>query len=228
MLGLKTKINGFRIILPKDFLLPEIDEKYTKIIVQKKGFFNSAIDLLNESIQRVELFGFNNAALQQIQPTSGLPVLDENRYLENKFAHGVSEFNYRAAINPLMLIDKTFSIEFRHIAGFLNYFMVFENFCYLYSRDINEDELCRHIPVEVYDEHGAIYCRLHILDPIINGLDMIAFDNTQPLSTAMTFKLEFKYSNFEIEFVDTSLKSDIFSIDDYDNEGTEQYDIDCR
>ena len=231
MLGLRTRQNGYKLLLPKNFLLPQIEEKYSKVLRQKKGFYNSAIDFLNESIQRVELFGFTGAAEQQLQTGTGTPMLDMSRIEENKFQYPAYEYDYRSAINPMMLIDKTFSIEFRHMAGFLNYLMVFENFWYQYSRDFKEIDLCRRIPVEIYDEHGVVYCRFIILDPVLNGMDMLAFDYTQPLPNAMTFKVEFKYSTFEIEFLDMALKSDEFSTEDlYINESNNNINItdNCR
>ena len=231
MLGLRTRQNGYRIILPKNFLLPEIEEKYSNILRQKKGFFNSAIDYLNESIQRVELFGFSEAAEQQMQTGTGWPQLDYTRIEENNFQYPGSEYNYRSSISPMMLIDKTFNIEFRHQAGFLNYFMVFENFWYTFSRDFKELDLCREIPVEIYDEHGVIYCKVTIKDPVLNGMDMLAFDYTQPIPTAMTFKVEFKYSNFNIDFIDPALQSDTYTIDDMNIEGNNNDNINilnCR
>lgn len=231
MLGLPTRQNNFRILLPKNYLMPEIDEKYSLILRQKKSFFNNAIDFLNESIQRIELFGFTNAAEQQLQTMSGVPLLDETRIKENKFAYPGSEYNYRSAINPVLLIDKTFNIEFRHVAGFLNYFMVFENFWYQYSRDYKSADLCREFQAEVFDEHGVLYARILIMDPVINGMDMIAFDYTAAVPSSMTFKVEYKYSNFDIEFLNPALESDRYTIDDMDESNLDESSgniLNCR
>jgi hypothetical protein len=39
------------------------------------------------------------------------------------------------------------------------------------------------------------------MDPIINGMDMLDFDYTQPIAQSGTFKVEFKYSNFDYQFI---------------------------
>jgi hypothetical protein len=37
--------------------------------------------------------------------------------------------------------------------------------------------------------------------PIINGIDMLSFDYTQPIAQSQTFQVVFKYSNFDYQFV---------------------------
>ena len=36
----------------------------------------------------------------------------------------------------------------------------------------------------------------------MNGMDMISFDYSQPITNMSTFRVEFKYSNFDFEFPD--------------------------
>ena len=50
MFGLKGRQDGFRLLLPKDFICPEIEEKYTKVLTERRGFYVKPIDFLNETI----------------------------------------------------------------------------------------------------------------------------------------------------------------------------------
>lgn len=200
MLALGNIKNGARILFPKDFLHPTIEKKYTPILKRKHGFFITPIDFINESITSVDVLGFNNATVVQQQPGIGFPITKPERVRENEFQHTVSEYTYRSETSPLNLIDKTLNVNFRHTLGYLNYIILFENFWYIYARDTSYAEIIRELPIELFDEHGVIYCRIMIQGPIINSMDMLTFDNTQPLITQETFKVEFKYSNIDFVF----------------------------
>lgn len=208
MLALNAKNNGVRILFPKDFIHPEVEEKYERILRAKRSFFTRPIDFINETIQRVEVLGFNNASLVQRQTGRGEPIIDPNRIAENNFLHTHSDYTYRSEVSPLELIDKTLNIEFRHTLGFLNYIILFENFWYIYARDEQYKDMIRQFNIELFDEIGEVFCRICIYDPIMNGMDMLSFDYTQAITNSSSFKIEFKYSNFDFEFPDRYLEDD--------------------
>ena len=109
---------------------------------------------------------------------------------------------YRSETTPIALVDKTLNIEFRHTLGYLNYMMLFENFWYQYTRDRKYSELTRQFNIDILDELGSIYSRIVLYDPLVNGMDMLDFDYTQPIAQSQTFKMEFKYSNFDYQFIE--------------------------
>ncbi len=201
MLSLNPLHNGAKILFPKEFLHPKVDEKYSIILKNKHSFFRRPIDFINESIQRVEVLGFTNATVQQNQTSRG-HVIFEPTTADNNFMHTSTDYNYRSEATPLSLIDKTLNIEFRHTLGFLNYIILFENFWYLYCRDEPYSEMVKEFSIDLFDERGIIYCQIKIEDPVINGMDMLSFDLTQPVTAPGSFKIEFKYSNFDFIFPD--------------------------
>ena len=166
-----------------------------------KGKVINPIDFINESIQKVEVLGFQNGTFQQMQPRTGTPTIDPTRIKQNAFAYPATEETYRSEVSPIALTDKTFNIEFRHELGYLNYFMIFENFWYMYSRDMKYSDLMHHIYVDIFNEIGEVYCKIDLIDPMINGMDMLSFDFTQPIASSQTFRVEFKYSNFNFDFI---------------------------
>lgn len=203
MFGLKGRQDGFRLLLPKDFLCEEIQEKYTKILRQKHSYFYTPIDFINETIQKVQVLGFNNATIPQQQSTRGdKPMIRPERVQQNEFMTPSTEYMYRAVDSPIALVDRTLNIEFRHTLGYLNYFILFENFWYQYTRDRYYKELPKQFNVDILDEVGSIYSRIVLYDPLINGMDMLDFDYTQPIAQSQTFKMEFKYSNFDFQFIE--------------------------
>lgn len=203
MFGLKGRQDGFRLLFPKEFLVPEIEEKYSKILLDKHGYYLTPIDFVNESIQKVNVLGFQNGTVVQQQTTRGSnPTMYADRIDQNKLLYGGSEFNYRNTVSPIALTDKTFNVTFRHSLGYLNYFILFENFWYLFSRDMKYDDMMQMLPIEILNERGEMYARIKLFYPMINSMDMLEFDYSQPIAQSQTFNIEFKYSNFDLEFID--------------------------
>ena len=216
MFGLKGRQDGFRLLLPKEFLVPEVEEKYAGILKEKIGYFDSPIDFLNETIQKVNVLGFQDGTMIQEQPVKGAePTIKQNRIKQNQFQYAGSQFNYRSGVPPIQLTDKTFNITFRHTLGYLNYFMLFENFWYQFSRDMNYEDLPQKFTIDLFNELGSIYSRVSLFYPMINSMDMLEFDYTQPVAQSQTFTIEFKYSNFDFEFISIDDSSNKF--DDINN-----------
>ena len=202
MFTLKGKQDNFRLILPDDFIAKEINEKYARIIRSQKSNLYKPIDFLNETIQSIEVLGFNNAVFAQQQTGSGYPIIDKNRVNENKFLHTSAEYSYRSEQNPLNLFEKTLNITFRHTLGFVNYFLLFENFWYQYSRDRKYREISDSFSINLMNNIGEVYSRIIIINPLMNSMDMLDLNYTQPIAQSQTFKVEFKYSNIDYQFVE--------------------------
>lgn len=202
MFTLANKKDGFRLLLPKDFLLPQIQEKYGKILTRKRSFYINPIDFLNETIQSVDVLGFQNATIPQDQPSKGIINTDTKNKEAEEFLYPSAPYAWRNPQSPLSIIDMTLNIQFRHTLGYLNYMMIYENFLLQYSRSTAYDKLPDAFYVDLFDERGVIYSRLKLAYPIINGMDMLTFDYTQPIAQNESFKVEFKYSNFDFEFIE--------------------------
>lgn len=197
MFTIQSRKDGFKLTLPDNFLVPEVIEKYTPILREKKGYVVRPIDFLNETIQRIDVFGFTDASWEQSQPTSGNPVRNPYRIDQNNRLTGGSTFQYRNFKSPIALTDRTLNIEFRHTLGYLNYVMIMENFIYLYCKDTPSNKLFDNINIELMNHRGELYSKIVLMDPVINSMDMLSFDYTQPVAQSGTFKVEFKYSNFD-------------------------------
>lgn len=199
MFGLKGRQDKFRIRFPKEFLLQEIEEKYTKVLIEKHSFFVSPIEFLNESIQSIQILGFTNASM--VQQQIGIDSQYQNPTIKTRI-HTFNDHIYRSEKNPVALIDKTINIVFRHTLGFTNYFMVFENFFKQYDRETSYNNVpITTLPIDVMNEYGEIYARVLIHGPIIDAMDMLDLSYTQPIAQSQTFQVTFKYSNIEFEFI---------------------------
>ena len=202
MFTLKGKQDAFRLTLPKEFLMPEILEKYTKVLRKAHSFYTEPIDFLNETIQGVDVLGFTQATVQQQQHGTGTWATDESTIEANRFLHTASDYTYRSEVNPLQLIDKTIRIKFRHTLGFVNYFMLFENFFWQYKRDTPYNKLPEAFTIYLLDDMFTEYAKITLFRPIMDGMDMISFDCTSPVAQSQTFNVEMKYSNIDFDFIE--------------------------
>lgn len=205
MFSLPSKRDGFRLLLPDEFIPDEIQEKYTKILAESHSFIIKPIEFLNETIQKVEVLGFNSGTVPQQQTSHGLPTRTPSRVNQNWMQGGASDVNYRNVASPAALIDHTLNVDFRHTLGYVNYFLLLESFYYQYARDT--DNLNKNLDysfnVDLLNENGCIYSRIVLDHPVIDGMDMLQFDYTQPLAQSSTFRCIFKYSNFDYQFIQT-------------------------
>jgi hypothetical protein len=206
MLSLKGRKDGFRFLFPQTYIVETVSEKYAKILQAQHSFFTKPVDFLNESIKAVQVLGFNEASMEQQQPARGEQFvnLDKDRSAQNRFLHTASPFVYRAEKNPLTLIDKTFNVTFRHTLGFLNYFMLFENFWHIYARDTNSDDYDDMFTIDIIDGQGRAYSRIVLTGVVINGIDMLNLDYSQPIAQSDTFNVIFKYSDIDYQFLEIS------------------------
>jgi hypothetical protein len=58
------------------------------------------------------------------------------------------------------------------------------------------------IPIDIINNRGEVYSRILVIDPIINGIDMLDLNYNAPTETMQTFKVEFKFSNIDYQFLD--------------------------
>jgi hypothetical protein len=206
MFSTKSRQDFFRLILPEEFIVDEINDKYAKILQNQHGFFYKPIDYLNESIQKIQVLGFSEASMSQIQHTIGNPLYgDPDRIAQNKFLHTGTDFIYRSGVSPLQLIDKTLNITFKHNLGFLNYFMLFENFWRYYARDTEYEQMEMDFSIDILNHDGSVYSRIKIYGAIMHSMDMLDLDYSQPVAQSQTFQVTFKYSNIDFEFITDEL-----------------------
>ena len=78
---------------------------------------------------------------------------------------------------------------------------MFENFWYQYSRDRRYDEISESFSVNLLNNKGEVYSRILMSHPLMNSMDMLGLNYTQPVAASQTFRVEFKYSNIDYQFI---------------------------
>lgn len=219
MFRLPQRRDKFRLLLPDEFIPEEIEEKYTKILVDAHSFITKPIEFLNESIQKVEVLGFNSATIAQEQTRHGGPIRIPSRVEENYFQGGASEVVYRMPGSATQLIDHTLNIDFRHTLGYVNYFLLLESFYYQFSRDTENlhKNLDIDFNVDLLNDNDAIYSRIVLKKPVMDAMDMLQFDYSQPMHQSSTFRTIFKYSDFDYQFISCDNNTNFQTIEPFYN-----------
>lgn len=203
MLSLKGRQDTWRLLFDTDFIPEEIREKYTKVLLSKKSFISDPASFISETVQKIQLLGFSSATYAQPQGVRAEPVRDQTRVQENNMMGGSDEVQYRAVTSPIQIIDKTINVQFRMAQGYLNYFILFESFFYKYCRDTSTGQLDKYFSIDIYNEQGEIYARVILYNPVIDSMDMLDLDFTQPVATSQSFQVTFKYSNIDFQFIES-------------------------
>jgi hypothetical protein len=196
MLSLSPRYDLFRFHLPKTFLPPEIEAKYTAILNKDAYTMTTAIDYLNESIQGVSMPGINDLTTVQTQHGSNNITRTSNR-LNVEAAH---EITYLTVENPLEKIDKEFKVTFRSNNGLLNYFMLYETAFWYACREYTWD--CEPVMyIELLNEDGTVISRVKYIDVHFNGIEGLDFNYSKIEREANTFDITFKFNNIDFEYL---------------------------
>lgn len=196
MFSLNSRKDSFRLRIPKEFIPERLLIKYSKILEKENSFIKDPVEFLNESIQQIDVLGVSDATINQSQTGLGYPGEDSNELL-----YAASQFNYRSPSSPLKLIDKSMNIYFRHSLGYISYFLIMEIFWEAYKRNTNSDSISYQFNVDIVNYDGQILSRCVIYNPLIDAIDCLSFDYRKPLAESDTFKVIFKYNNFEYQYL---------------------------
>lgn len=199
-LSLSPRYDLIKFHLPKTFLPPEIEEKYTNILNKDANIMTSAIEYLNESIQGVTMPGISELTTSQTQHGFN-GVARTNKKINVEASHDIT---YMTVGNPLEKIDKEFKVTFRANQGLLNYFMLYETAFYYACREYTWD--CEPVMyIELMDETGTVISKVKYIDVYMDGIEGLDFNYTKIDREANTFDVTFKFNNIDYEFnVDSS------------------------
>lgn len=194
-LSLSPRYDLVRFYLPKTFLPPEIEEKYTKYLNKDANILGTAIDYLNESIQGVTMPGISELTTTQTQHSSN-PIKRTNTRLNVEPSNNIT---YLTPGNPLEKIEKEFKVTFRTNQSLLNYFMLYETAFHYACREYRWD--CEPVMyIEILDESGTIISRIKYIDVHIDGIEGLDFNYTKVEREANTFDVTFKFNNIDFEY----------------------------
>ncbi|MBR5297482.1 MAG: hypothetical protein IKU29_06415 [Parabacteroides sp.] len=196
MLSLSPRRDLFKFAFPRDFIPPEVAEKYRNILSKNPCIISTPIDYLNESIQGVNIPGISDVNISQSQHSSNASIKSYNKLnVEPK-----TDIIHTSSSNPLDKINKEFTVTFRMNQGFYNYFMLYETlFHYICKPNQRTEEPVLY--VDILDESGVVRSRIKYMDVHMDGIDGLDFSYDKVTRDSDTFTVTFKFNNVDFDFV---------------------------
>ncbi len=194
MLSLNPRYNLFRLCIPKEFIPPQIEEKWTEILNRDDKFpFRTPIDIINESIQGVSLPGIEDSVVMQRQ-TSRNTLSGRIGEME-----GLSDVAYRSSANPLDLVKPSINISFKHIQGFYNYLLLYETWFYHHDKS-HMPEMMPDLYLEFLNDDGEVVMYFTLFSPVFVGLDGLELSYNRVERSGDNFSVSFSGRAVDFEF----------------------------
>ena len=114
MFSPNPRADKFSTYLPNNFFLDDICEKYNRYISLQNSYYTTINQIVNESIQKVEIPGLSQE-LSSVTTTSS----------DSGTANGVTnDITLYPDTRPLeeIIESNTIVVEFRHLDSYINYF----------------------------------------------------------------------------------------------------------
>lgn len=184
--------NCFTFVLPSEFFIDSVCEKYDKYFEMMGGTFRSIKDVINESIQSIDMPGFTYT------PT-------EN----HTQANGIQETILTPPNQSLyqILESKTFDVTLRFCDGYFNYYCLLEHFFvkFMSNRDSNAydkpnaDKINRYVdlPVTLLLQNGYPLFTFTMHNCLFTGIESINLTKNQITKDFITFKIHFAFSGID-------------------------------
>lgn len=175
----------FSVFLTDQFFEDSIISKYNDFLKQYPYTIDNMSDVINESIQEIELPAFGYQPIEQ-NSTSGYSAL----------------LNYlRPNENIQNLFEKTFTISFRHTEGYLTYFCMLEHFFQFYDFTTGQSKKdLGTLPLQTLLPDGQIVSTINFERVLLTGISGLPLSYSNEDRSFRTFDLTFQYSTLSTSF----------------------------
>lgn len=194
MFSPNPRADKFRLSLPTDFFLPDICEKYNRYIQLQNSYYTTINQIVNESIQSVEIPGLSQELRTETTTSS-----DSGASSGNSVGLDVTLYPDTRPLEEI-IESNTITINFRHLDSYINYFFLMETFYRMYARSTSNDDrrfilTCTCLNVDNAPVFNIIFSKC--LFQAIQGMTLSYNQMTRDFNT---FSCSFAYSDFSVEF----------------------------
>lgn len=176
---LNAKNNAFVFTLPKGFISDALETKYNFYLKRLPTPFETISAYVNHTIQSV--------TFPQVSATPVEQTLDK-----------VPQF-WRQSFDIERLISKEFTVNFKLTDGYLNYWILFEQFMNNMEMTTMTPEYSPDMSLRFLDREGYQLVDVRFIQPFIIGIDSIEMSYASVGYEFKTFGVNFKYNQFKIE-----------------------------
>lgn len=194
-MNLTTLNNQFHYNLPLDFIPPGYEERYMKLLGDKRKLYSSVLDYLNSTIQSISMPGVT------------FPVVSNPQILHRK------KIKWKTVGNIYDLFDETVTVTFLNVDGNMNYIIFMDILMNHYLKlDKSYDAP---LIVTVIDQNRNALYHIQFRDVIWTGIGPNEFAFNDQTVQTKNFTMTFEYNFIDFEYV--ADKIDIITKNGYNN-----------
>lgn len=176
---LNTRPSSYYFVFPKGFFPNRVMEKYEDYIKSQPVPFDTVRDFLNSTIQGVTLPSLAVETVEQIRPLG-------------------KRIEYTGSKPVQDLFNKEFSISFRTVDGYINYWIFMETLLYFLNFK-NEQLFIQQLPLRILDNEGNITVSVIFTEVLITSFSELTLDYTQYDPQDISFSIGFKANYIDID-----------------------------
>jgi len=174
---LNGRSNQFVFKFPKGFLDKELQDKYSFYLKRTPSVFENIEDYLNHTVASVTFPSMSSEETEQI--------LDKRPQF------------WRQSFDLERIITKEFTVNFKTVDGFLNYWILFEQFQrYLFEQ--SKRDYFPDMKLQFLDREGYQMCEVEFEQTLMKGIDSLEMSYGANGFDFRTFGVTFKYNLFKI------------------------------
>lgn len=177
---LNPKGNSFYFNFPKGFFSPKVIEKYSDYIKRQPIPFDNVEQYVNSTIQSI---GF---------PSLSIDTVEQVRNLGKRI-------NYKSATPVQDLFNKDFTISFKTVDGFVNYFIMLDSILHFLNFK-NPDQFIQDLPLRIMDNEGNIVFSVNYKGVLFTSLGEITMNYTSNNPSVTNFDIGFKCNYLDVIF----------------------------
>jgi hypothetical protein len=183
---LNSGANSFKVEIPRPFIPKHIKQKYQSYLKRLPTPIADISDLINHTIQSVTVPSVSYDPIVQ-QQTKENP--------RDPKARGFSR-SFRSTVSDKELVDKTFSITFKMVDGYLNYWIMQEVFWHYYDFR-NDNTYTYNIPIRILDADGIVMFSSQYSGVLFTGLGELELSYANNIREFKSFDCNFTYQTFD-------------------------------
>lgn len=171
--------NNFIFNFDKNWIYKSIKDKYNLYLNKLPIPYQDITDYLNATIQSVNF------------PSPNLGTVTQTlKYGKTK--------NWKNSINPNDLFSKEFTVTLKHEDGYLNYWIMFEQFNRFVDFQ-NKDEFLPDLSLHILDSYGNIVITAYMQEVIMTGFSDLSLSYSDNNPEFKTFDLNFTFNYLNIK-----------------------------
>ena len=181
---------NFRIYFKKDFIQDEVRDIFNPFLFRKYSQYEDIVDYINQSIISSDFPGFSDTGKKK-----------------KKFDKGRTK-EYQGGLPVKEYFGKSLPITFRFTDYYLNYMVLYVAMIKHVDRKQKGDRIfLPDIHCQIMDDEDNIYLEFVYKNIKFEKIDQISLSKQNNSILNTQFNMEFKFNDFEVEFLSDNLQS---------------------